>query len=123
MKYDYTSVMEEDIREAISNYDLADYPTKERAFEALYDGLWIDDSVTGNASGSYYCNSGKAEEAVEGNLDLLARALIEFGYEDKTMLEKIRDEEWEWCDVTIRCYLLGKCLGEVLDDVYEEEVI
>lgn len=24
-------------------------------------------------------------------------------------------EDWEWFDVSIRCYLLGECLGEYLD--------
>ena len=26
----------------------------------------------------------------------------------------------EWADVTIRCYLLGQAIGEVLDDMEEE---
>ena len=26
----------------------------------------------------------------------------------------------EWCDVTIRCYLLGQAISEVLDDMEEE---
>ena len=26
----------------------------------------------------------------------------------------------EWCDVTIRCYLLGECLSTVLDECVEE---
>lgn len=38
--------------------DLEDYA------ERLSNALWIDDSVTGNASGSYFCNAYRAEEAL-----------------------------------------------------------
>lgn len=31
-------------------------------------------------------------------------------------------EKWaEWADVTIRCYLLGQVIGEVLDEMEESE--
>ena len=79
--------------------------------EQLHDDLWVEDSVTGNASGSYWCNAYKAEEALCHNWDLLAEALCEFGYEDVSVIEKGA----EWCDVTIRCYLLGECIFAAVD--------
>lgn len=84
--------------------------------QELNDELWICDSVTGNASGSYYCNSYKAAEAIAHNWNLLQDALLEFGCTDCNPIE--RGEEW--CDVTIRCYLLGECLGSALDELEEE---
>lgn len=86
--------------------------------QELNDDLWVTDSVTGNASGSYYCNRYKAAEAIAHNWYLLADALAEFGYTDCSPFDKGE----EWCDVTIRCYLLGECLAAALDEV-EREVV
>ena len=118
--YDYKDEMRTDILDAIDEkvsfegkplHEL--YEDKEEAYEKVYDDLWIDDSVTGNASGSYFFNTYKAEEALAHNLDLLAEALDEFGLETDAVKYGA-----EWCDVTIRCYLLSEVLGEVLEDVY-----
>ena len=74
--------------------------------------MWCDDSITGNASGSYFFNRREAEEALFGNLDLLAEACEEFG-SDMDVLKSGA----EACDVTIRCYLLSEVLAEVLEDI------
>lgn len=113
MMYNYFEAVKADVMDYInSNINLADYEDKDEAFEALYDEMWADDSVTGNASGSYYCNRWKAEEALMHNLDLLAEAVEEFG----GAVDVLKSGA-EACDVTIRCYLLSQALGEVLDDV------
>ena len=109
MEYNYYENVLEDVKEALKKTDERDYQT-------LYDDFFIDDSITGNGSGSYYCNSWKAEEALAHNLDLLAEALEYFG-DDTNYLEKGA----EACDVTIRCYLLGQALQEALKDLEEEE--
>lgn len=114
--YNYMKAMTEDIKEYIKNeITLSDYSDCEELEEYLNDTLWTEDSVTGNASGSYTCNTYKAEEYICHNLDLLAEAVQEFGC-DENILEKGA----EWCDVTIRCYLLGQAIAEVLDDMEEE---
>lgn len=84
--------------------------------EKLNEVLWVDDSVTGNASGSYFCNSYKAEEALAGNWDLAAEALEAFGCDDINAFEKGA----EWVDVTIRCYLLGQCIGNFIEQNEDE---
>lgn len=115
-KYNYMEAMKEDIKEYINNeVNLKDFTDRDDLEEKLNEDLWVEDSVTGNASGSYYCNSWKAEEAICHNLDLLGEAMKEFGRE-VDLLEKGA----EWADVTIRCYLLGQAIGEVLDDMEEE---
>lgn len=79
----------------------------------LYDEMFVSDSVTGNASGSFYCNSWRAEESVAHNWELLEEALEEFGYgEDFNPISKGA----EWCDVTIRCYMLGQVLSDAMDE-------
>ena len=79
----------------------------------LNDLLFCNDSVTGNGSGSYFCNAWKAEECICHNLDLLGEALQEFGCDSNYILE----QGSEACDVTIRCYLLGSAIEHVLDEM------
>lgn len=114
--YNYLENIKADVKEYIDNeINLKDFSDREELEEKLNEDLWICDSVTGNASGSYYFNSWKAEEALAHNWDLLAEAMKEFGCE-VDLLEKGA----EWADVTIRCYLLGQAIGEVLDEMEEE---
>lgn len=80
--------------------------------EKLNDALWIHDSVTGNASGSYFCNAYRAEEALAGNWPLASEALEEFGYRDINPFEKGA----EWVDCVVRCYLLSQCIAEYIED-------
>ena len=87
-RYNYLEAIKADVRAYIEeeiNMDDFSGPAEDREDlrqeleEKLNDDLWIADSVTGNASGSYYCNAWKAEEALCHNWDLLAEALEEFG--------------------------------------------
>ena len=109
-KYNYKENVKNDIIDHIKeNYKGLDEVNE----EVLYDDLWIDDSVTGNASGSYYCNQYKAEEALAHNMDLLKEACEEFSC--------IPDlENPEACDVTIRCYLLNDCIYDALEELKKE---
>lgn len=115
MSYNYINAMTEDIRDYITeNINREDYTEDRDGLEEyLNDTLWTEDGVTGNASGSYYCNAWKAEEALSHNWDLLAEALEEFGQDGTDVLK----EGAEAMDVTIRCYLLGQAIAEVLDDL------
>lgn len=113
-RYDYYEMVKEDIRNYIKeNYEVEEI--KDLEFDDLYDDLFIEDSVTGNASGSYYCNTWKAEEALCHNMELLGEALNEFCC-DGSYLEKGA----EACDVTIRCYVLGQVLEDVIYDLQQE---
>lgn len=119
MKYNYLEELKKDIRQWLedNNWKICYKDmTKEELEERLNEDLWIEDSVTGNASGSYTFNSYKAEEYLVGNWDLLNDALYEFGETELNVLDKGA----EWCDVTIRCYLLSQAVHEVLEEDYEE---
>lgn len=112
-KYNYYEAMKADVTDYIrNNIDLADYSDKDEAQEQLNDEMWTADSVTGNGSGSYTFNTYKAEENICHNLDLLAEACEEFG----SNTDILKDGA-EACDVTIRCYLLGQTIAEVLDEM------
>lgn len=119
-KYNYIKNMEEDVLEYIrTTYTEEEIRERLQARydweEELHDVLWCEDSVTGNASGSYTFNRWRAEEYIAHNLDLLAEAMAEFG-DDSNALKKGA----EWCDVTIRCYLLWNAISIALDTIEEE---
>lgn len=116
-RYDYRKATKEDILDYISDeINLADFRGKrDKLEELLNDALWIYDGATGNASGSYFFNTWSAEEALTHNWDLLEEAMQAF-CDDCNPIEKGA----EWCDVTIRCYLLGECVAAVLDDLNDE---
>ena len=71
MAYNYFEAVKADVREWInSNVDMEDWKdNREGLEEYLNDSLWIEDSVTGNASGSYTFNTWKAEENLSHNWD------------------------------------------------------
>lgn len=112
-KYNYRGVLAEDIRTYIQDNEISrdDYEDMDAMHEALYDALWVEDSVTGNGSGSYTFNAWEAEENLCHNMDLLEEALSEFGWGIDYLSRGA-----EACDVTIRCYLLGEVLTQVLSD-------
>lgn len=86
------------------------------SIEEFRDDAFISDSVTGNGSGSYYCNSYKAQEAI-GELvwsEELLDIFREFG-EDKIPVEKGP----EYIDVTIRCYLVDQVISENEEEIKE----
>lgn len=117
--YDYYEEVKQAVEEAATNeytlkmlepMDLEEYEEK------LNDALWVDDSVTGNASGSYFFNRYEAEKAITHNLDIAIEAFKEFGYNNIDALEKGA----EWIDVIIRCYLLSSCIAEYIDENRQE---
>lgn len=115
-KYDYLSAVESDVREYIeNNVDFHDYSDLDEMKEDLNEKLFVYDSVTGNASGSYTFNAWKAEEYLCHNLDLLAEANEEFGGSSD-----ILSDGAEMCDVTIRCYLLGQAIENVAPDMWQD---
>lgn len=115
-KYNYLEQVTSDAKEAILEYmDEWDFSSRDELEQIATDELWADDGVTGNASGSYYYNAWKAEEAICHNLDLLGEAIDEFGGDTD-----ILQQGAESCDVTIRCYLLGQAISAALDELEEE---
>lgn len=116
-KYNYLEQVTTDAKEAIlENMEYWNFDNRDELEELANDKLWADDSVTGNGSGSYYFNAWKAEEALCHNGDLLAEACEEFGQD---IYEEVKHGA-EFCDVTIRCYLLMQAIAAALDELEEE---
>lgn len=120
MEYNYHEAVKADVTEYITeNLKHYTFDDVEDLANQLEQDLWIDDSVTGNASGSYTFSTWKAEDYLSHNWDLLAEALREFGCDDVNALEKGA----EWCDVLIRCYLLNGCIWEALESMPLDDVV
>lgn len=116
-KYNYLESMKSDIIDYLNdNYANKEGTGKDREEfeEQLNDDLWIEDSVTGNASGSYTCNTWRAEEMLCHNTDLLCEAIEEFGNDVESYKRALQSAEY--ADVTIRCYLLGQAIALALDE-------
>lgn len=115
--YNYLETMKHDVKEYIEeNINVTDYETREDLEEYLNDTLWADDSVTGNASGSYTFNRATAKKYIDENKDLVNDMMEEFDCKDKVANWWIEDN-YEAIDVSIRCYLLGQAISEVLDEI------
>lgn len=113
MLYNYHIAVKDDIREYIKeNYGAV----TEKMRAEIFDTILGEDSVTGNASGSYTMNRAIAKEYVIENIDLLNRAVDEYGFNKKDIGEQFLSEEWEQLDVLIRLYLVG----EYFDDIFSE---
>lgn len=118
-RYDYLEAVKADVKvwilDTYTKEELAELMNSTYDLDSdLYDKCFIADSVTGNASGSYTFSAWQAEENLCHNLDLLKDALEEFGSDLSIM------DNAEACDVTIRCYLLGQAITEVLDELGNE---
>ena len=122
MAYDYREAVKADVKAWLAdNFEyledaVDDTTDRDEVREFLNDTLWTEDSVTGNASGSYTFNRAEAKKYVKANIELAVEALTEFGYDMKHFGEKLQAEEWEYLDVTIRCYLLGEAIEAVIDE-------
>ena len=123
--YNYYELVKEDVK----NYLKENYGNKRAVkkvikenpnfWEDLYDTLFVDDSVTGNASGSYTFNAEKAKRIVTHwrNEDIVQDTIKELSID---MSEHHGD--WEYLDVSARCYVLGSCISEIEDEYKMEKI-
>lgn len=116
-KYNYLENVTADAKQAIlENLNYWNFTDREELEEIAYDELWVNDGVTGNGSGSYTFSTWEAEENLCHNMDLLREALEECGQDVGHAIE----HGAEYCDVTIRCYLLGQAISAALDELEEK---
>ena len=123
--YNYFEAVKADVKEWIEyNMDLVadiengNYNDINDIIEDLNDKLWIEDSVTGNASGSYTFSTWEAEENLCHNWDEIEDAAANLGLEAK--ITDGYEYGPEWWDVTIRCNLLNQAIAEVLEEIEDE---
>ena len=121
--YNYLENVTTDAKQAIlENLGYWSFSDREDLEEIANDILWADDSVTGNGSGSYTFNGEAAKEYVtrsDDGMDTLRDAVREFDCEHEAFTAFL-EEDWEYYDVTIRCYLLGQAISAAIDELEEE---
>lgn len=82
-----------------------------------FEELEMSDQVTGNASGSYFCNRAFAKRCVLDNIDLLQEVCESL--DDSMKLQMVYyfvSDDWESLDVMIRLYVFP----QVFPSVWEE---
>lgn len=118
--YNYLEAVIEDVEERydeyFEEYDADIQSDREALEKKLNEDMWIDDGITGNASGSYTMNAWQAEENIAHNWDLIEEMRDELfdGQLD------ILDLGPERVDVYLRCYVLGQAISAVLDEKFEK---
>ncbi len=113
-KYDYRKAVKEDVIQYIKDNDISlESDDKYELVNKLEEKMWDCDEITGNASGSYTLSTWEAEENLCHNWDLLLEVLETYDETDLNVLEKGA----EWCDLTIRCYLLYDVIREVIEEL------
>ena len=109
------------IRDNYTAEEIAEKLTDREEFaDTLNDEMWIADEVTGNGSGSYTFDRAQAREYVLADIDTVREAIREFCVEADTIAEKFLGEDWEYFDVTARCYVLRQAIDAALDIIETE---
>ena len=122
MTYDYKEAMKSDIRDWMEENTDYSHLDKAEQEEMLYDVMWVSDSITGNASGSYTFNRFEARENFFNDCDSedYLDQMVDEGFISREDIGKqICASNWEIIDVWIRCLLLAEVLHDVL---FEKEV-
>ena len=102
----------EEVKQSVLDFmEENDYTTENKDSEELYDECFNSDSVTGNASGSFFFNPYAAEEAICHNWCLIGEAWEKIGLDAKDLSRGA-----EYIDVTLRCYVLGSVISEIYDN-------
>lgn len=111
---DYYQQVKNDAIEAIDEQFDNGYWDEDTEWDVVYDNLFVDDSVTGNGSGSYTFNTAKACENVSEAIfdDRIVRALDNIDCDAEQITDYVRNNDPESIDVCIRCAML--------DEVYDE---
>lgn len=116
--YDYYEAVKEDVLKYIEeniDMEITDFDELETQ---LIEDLWAEDSVTGNASGSYTFSRAEAQEYVKNNKDLVQEMCNEFDCKQKIM-ENWFDDDYESIDVSLRCYVLGSAINTAIKELRE----
>lgn len=89
--------------------------------DSLRDDLFLDDTVTGNASGSYTCNTWKAQENVKNLIwddDFIDNLKMYYGEDIGDLIKRGA----ETVDVTARCLALDFIdIEEIYNEIKEEK--
>ena len=122
--YSYKDQIREDVKDWIeNNEEQIDGLDRSEAYEFIYESCWVDDSVTGNASGSYTFSRWKARQNFfnDEDSDEYIYQMNQDGFMSAEEVGHcIETSNWERLDVCIRCWLLSDAVSDALDDMYND---
>ena len=122
--YNYKEQIRADVKEWIEdNKEQIEGLDRHDAYELVYDSCWVDDSVTGNASGSYTFSRWEARQNFFNDEDSeeYIDQMIEDGFTCRESVGRaVQESQWELLDVSIRCWLLCDAVSDVLDEYYDD---
>ena len=122
--YNYKGQIRADVKEWIeNNKEQIEGLDRHDSYEVVYDSCWVDDSVTGNASGSYTFSSYEARQNFYEDTysEEYLEQMVDDGFADAMEVgKKIIASNYEWLDVSIRCWLLCDAVSDVLDEYYDD---
>ena len=122
--YSYKEQVRADVKEWIEdNKEQIEGLDRHDAYEVVYDSCWVDDSVTGNASGSYTFSRYEARQNFFNDEDSeeYIDQMIEDGFTCRESVGRaVQESQWELLDVSIRCWLLCDAVSDGLDEYYED---
>lgn len=122
----YIEQVKRDIRKWIEDnadyLNLNDFKNAGEFSDYLSHRLWREDSVTGASSGSYTGNALEAKEYVLGDIETVISASDEFYCDNRTLMEKFLNGDWEWFDVEVRCYVFYEAINEVAKETFSKKL-
>lgn len=107
--YDYYEAVKDDVLNYIKEEIDMNGMDLDELKERLYEDLINNDSVTGNASGSYTFCQYTAQKYVEENKDLVREACDDYG-NHKWVANLWLKDNYELIDSFLRCYVLGNAI-------------
>ena len=114
---EYVDQMKEHIKDDYDFYDYVEDQDQEELYEKLYEEMWVDDNITGNGTTEGFTHGDQeyAKDMVCNALSVLREAVQDFDCKEKAF-EAFLKQDFIYFDTTIRCYLLGQVLTEVLKE-------
>lgn len=119
--YNYREAVKEDVKNWMQeNHQPGESMELEYDYDTVFEGCWVADEVTGNGSGSYTFSTYKARKNFfedDNSEDYIYNMFQEGLVSLDEVGRKMACGEWEWIDVSIRCYLLSEVVSEVLEEM------
>ena len=119
--YNYKEAIKADVKEWMQdNHEAGQEMYLEFDYDTVFESCWVDDSVTGNASGSYTFSRYEARENFFGDSDSeeYISDMIDEGFiSAEEVGKRVASSDWEYLDVCIRCYLLGEAVQACLNEL------
>ena len=119
--YNYKKAVKEDVKRWMDdNHEPGASRELEFNYDNVFEGCWVSDDVTGNASGSYTFNRLQAREYFfdDPDSDEYIYQMCDEGFITQEEIgNRISSGDWEYIDVCIRCYLLSEAVQEAIDEI------